>query len=90
MKNEKLPVRPAGYWGRRPYFSAKIGTMSSSMVLVKGARRFERTWFAVGDSILFCDVQSLRGMTTGCTPVWVSGRIWLLEGEDGRLFIQKI
>src|ERR1041385_3675880 len=80
-------VRPSGYWGRRPYFSAKVGSMPSSMVLIKGARKYEQTAFHEGQRIQFCDTESLRGMTTGCTPPWRTGTIWKLECDDGRIFI---
>ena len=80
-------VRPSGYWGRRPYFSAKVGSMSSSMVLIKGARKYVQTTFHEGQRIQFCDTERLRGLTTGCTPQWRTGIIWNLECDDGRIFI---
>lgn len=83
-------VRPGGYWGRRPYFSAKIGSMCGSLVLIKGARKFEATQFHEGQRIQFCDTQRMRGMWTGATPQWKTGTIWKLEGDDGRIFISLI
>lgn len=83
-------VRPSGYWGRRPYFSSKVGSMSSAMVLIKGARKYEPTAFHEGQRIQFCDTDRLRGMTTGCTPQWRTGTIWKLECDDGRIFISLV
>lgn len=75
-------ILPAGYWGRRPWWHAKIGTGSSRCVLIKRQRSF-----SVDQRIQFCTLDELRGMATGGTPRWTGGIIWKIE--DDRLFINK-
>ena len=51
--------------------------------MIKRIRKFQE-----GQRIEFCDTKDLRGMSTGCTPPWKSGRIWKIDGD--RLFISKL
>lgn len=79
-------VTPVDHWGRRPYFQAKVGTQSSTLVLVKGARRSGQV-FEPNERIDFAEWSSLQGMATCCTPQWQMGYIWKIE--DNRLFINR-
>lgn len=81
--SEPIQIEPVGKWGRHPEYLAKVGSFSSAVVLIKRVRKFLE-----GQRIEFCDTKDLRGMSTGCTPMWRSGRIWKIE--DGRLFIKKV
>lgn len=78
-----IAVSPVGRWGRFPTFQAKVGTGSSSCILVRRTRRF-----SVGQFIAFAEEHHLAGMATGCTPKWRRGRVWKIE--DDRLFIELI
>lgn len=69
-------------WGRRPTYSAKVGTRGSTVVIVKRVRKF-----FVGQSIEFCELSSLRGMSKGCTPPWKRGTVYKID--DNRLFIEQ-
>lgn len=80
----EVEVEAIGSWGRRPTFQAKVGTLGSSCVLVKGARR-QGAKFHVQQRLEFCEEHRLNGMTKGCTPIWRTGIIWKIEGN--RLFI---
>jgi hypothetical protein len=76
-----IAIQTVGRWGRRPLYAAKIGSGSSACVVVKRARKF-----AVEQRIEFANERDLRGMSTGQTPKWRVGYIWLIEDE--RLFIR--
>lgn len=76
-------IEPVGHWGRRPYYSAKVGTGPGTLILVKRARKF-----SVGQRIDFCDTSVVRGMSTGCTPKWDGGKIWKIE--HNRLFVELL
>jgi hypothetical protein len=80
---EAVRIEPVGRWGRHPEYLAKIGTFSGAIVLIKRVRKFLE-----GQRIEFCDTKDLRGMSTGCTPTWQSGKIWKID--DGRIFITKV
>lgn len=73
-------VQPAGRWGRRPTYAAKVGTFGSTVIVVKRARRFK-----VNQRIEFAELTDLDGMSVGCTPKWRHGLIWKIEGD--RLFV---
>jgi hypothetical protein len=79
---ELIEIEPEGRWGKQPLYPAKIGTFSSTHVMVKRVRKFH-----VEQRIQYCELKSVQGMSTGCTPPWKTGRIWLIDG--GRLFINK-
>ena len=78
MKGVQIPS--FGRWGRFPLFVAKIGTMSSSTIIVKRDRRFYK-----GQTIQFCKREELEGRRVGCAPKWQHGYVW--QVDDGRLFI---
>lgn len=81
METEELiEVEPAGNWGRYTTYLAKVGTLSSCLVLVKRVRKFH-----VKQRIEFVEEHSLRGCSKGIAPRWRQGYIWKIE--DNRLFI---
>ena len=82
MKNtcETIPVTPVGHHGRMPTFQAKIGTLSSTCIVVKRTRKFY-----VGQAIEFAELSDLSGMCVGVAPRWRHGIVWKIE--DDRLFI---
>lgn len=75
-------VQPISWWGRKPLYSAKIGTTSSNLIMVRRVRRFR-----VGQSIMFAAIADVEGMSVGCTPPWRSGNIWKIE--NNRLFVER-
>jgi hypothetical protein len=82
-----IELDPVGRHGRKPIFAAKIGTMGSSCVIVKGASE-KRCGFAINQRIEFADTSDMHGMSVGVTPKWLTGRIWLIE--NNRLFINRV
>ena len=74
-------VTPIGRWGRRPTYSAKVGTRGSTVVLVKRVRSF-----FVGQRIEYCETSDLCGMSVACTPTWRKGIVYRIDGN--RLFIE--
>lgn len=86
MNCHAVIVTPVDRWGRRPFFQAKVGTQSGTLILVKGARRSGQP-FEVNDRIEFAEWSSLQGMATCCTPAWQPGHIWKIE--DNRLFVNR-
>jgi hypothetical protein len=86
MSSEPIEVAPVDEWGRRPFFQAKVGTMGSALVLVKGARRIGPT-FSVGERIEFCEWGDLQGCSLSMAPRWHTGIVWKIE--DNRLFIER-
>lgn len=75
-------VTPISYWGRKPLYSAKIGTTASNLIMVRRVRKFH-----VGQSIMFAAISDVQGMSIGCTPAWRSGNIWKIEAN--RLFVER-
>ncbi len=80
-----LPIKltPIGRRGRQPTYQAKVGTHSSTVVIVKRAREF-----VVGQRIEFAETHLLRGCSVGVAPRWIKGRVWRIE--DNRLFIDLV
>lgn len=86
MSKEKpdwIYVPPMDRWGRYPTYPAKVGTHSSSCMLVKRTRMFY-----VGQRIEFALEHELRGMSKSMAPRWRTGIIWKIE--DGRLFVNNV
>lgn len=82
--NEKQKISPAGKWGSRPLYLAKVGTHSTELLLIKGVRNF-----SVGQYVTFVRRSELEGMSVGMAPNnWKSGRIWRIE--SGYLFINLV
>jgi hypothetical protein len=80
-------VMPVDKWGRRPLFQAKVGTMSATLVLIKGARRAGQDFF-MDERIAYFEWSELQGRAVGFGPHdWHNGVIWKIE--DNRLFINK-
>lgn len=78
-------VIPVDSWGRRPLFQSKVGTLSGTLVLIKGARRSGQG-FEVDERVEFVEWGNLRGMSKSMSPHnWQRGIIWKIE--DNRLFI---
>lgn len=75
-------VRPISRRGRKPLYSAKVGTTASNLVMICRIRRFR-----VDQMIMFATLAEVEGMSVGCTPHWRSGRIWKIE--NNRLFIER-
>lgn len=63
-----------------PTFYAKIGTHSSTVILVKRVRDFE-----VNQWIEFAEIRDLEGCSVNMAPRWRRGIIWKIE--DNRLFV---
>lgn len=76
-------VTPIGRRGRQPTYQAKVGTMGSSVVVIKRARKFK-----VGQRIEFAETHDLNGCSVSMAPKWRTGTIWLIE--DDRLFINLL
>lgn len=72
-----------GRWGRFPTFQAKVGTGSSTVIIIKRARDF-----TIGQQIEFAETRDLQGMCKCCTPKWHGGLIWKIE--DNRLFLDRV
>jgi len=81
-------VTPVDKWGTRPLFQAKVGTMSSSLVLVRGAHRIGQP-FEEGEYIYFVEHNELEGRSTSMGPqTWHNGHVWKIE--DNRLYINRV
>lgn len=87
MKNDKLDgateIYPVSNWGRKELFQAKVGTLSSTLVMVRRIRKFH-----VGQFIRFAELKDVDGMSIGCTPPWRGGVITRIDGN--RLFIERM
>lgn len=75
-------VQPISRWGRKPLYSAKVGTTSSNLIMVYRVRKFH-----INQMIQFATLSEVEGMSIGCTPKWRSGRIWKIEAN--RLFVER-
>lgn len=76
-----MTVIPCGHWGRKPLYSAKVGTGPSNLVMIKRIRDFDP-----GMAIQFAAMEDVRGMCVGVTPNWRRGTIWKIEND--RIFIE--
>jgi hypothetical protein len=78
-----MKIKAIGRHGKRPTYQAKIGTMPSSVIVVRRLRDF-----SVGQRIEFAELDDMRGMSVGCTPVWKHGVIWKIEFD--RLYVNRL
>jgi len=82
MSVEKVEITPTAYWGKRPLYSAKVGTGASNLVVIYRIRKFH-----INQKIKFCIESDVRGMRSEASLPWCSGRIYDIRGE--RLFIER-
>lgn len=76
-------VFPVSNWGRKQLYQAKVGTLGSTLVMVRRVRKFH-----VGQSIRFAELKDVDGMCVGCTPSWRGGVIHRID--DNRLYIERM
>ncbi len=76
---EPVPIR----WGRQPLYSAKVGTGSSCLVMIRRSRKFYLKQF-----VSFCTLEDVNGMSVGMTPPWRRGRITKIDERWDMLFIE--
>lgn len=77
-----MKIVPIGSWGRYKTWVAKVGTLPSSLILIRRSRDF-----CAGQRIWFCDEWDLQGTSKGCTPRWESGHIDKIQGN--LLFVSR-
>jgi len=78
-----IELQPVSRWGRFPLYQAKVGTGSSTTIMVKRQREF-----FVGQRMQFAERSDVEGMCVACTPKWRDGSVWKIE--DGRLFVNLV
>lgn len=73
-------IRPLGTWSHHSTYTAKVGTMSLGVIVVKKA-----TEFHIDQKIEFAYAHDLRGCPKNIAPKWTAGRVWKVE--DNCLFV---